>query len=88
MREYKYKVTWKNWLGEEHVKYYVNVESAINKHSVYSGGIKMGVVSAYRTTTKYCNIIGQPLYIKFYSPRRAERILKWKKQRKWQEIAL
>ena len=31
MREYKYKVTWKDWLGEEHVKYYVNIESAINK---------------------------------------------------------
>lgn len=31
MKQYKYKVMWKDWLGEEHTKYYVTAEGAINK---------------------------------------------------------
>lgn len=37
MREYKYKVTWQDCLGQEHSKLYVTVESAIRKtFAVYS----------------------------------------------------
>ena len=42
MREYKYKVTWKDWLGEEHTKYYVTAKSAINKTFRVFGWYKNG----------------------------------------------
>lgn len=42
MKEYKYKVTWKDWLGVEHTKYYVTAKSAINKTFQVFGWYKNG----------------------------------------------
>lgn len=42
MREYKYKVIWQDYLGQERSKLYVTVESAIKKTFAVYGWFKNG----------------------------------------------